>query len=130
MKMRHVSILFAVLLLLAASLSAAKPGFGNLFYDGGVVRTVVPPAAMPQEGTDNLYVVTNGAAGQLAIAAVAPGDKDYRGGKWAFHSVSFNVAPYLLTSESAVLAAEAAGDVDVTRVPANDFKCPIQPKKS
>ncbi|MHC4956539.1 MAG: hypothetical protein ACYTGZ_22085 [Planctomycetota bacterium] len=111
-------------------MAAAKPGFGNLFYDGGVVRTVVPPAAMPKEGTDNLYVVTNGAAGQLAVAAVAPGDRDYKGGKWAFHSVTFNVAPYLLTSESAVLAAEAAGDVDVTRVPENDFKCPIQPKKS
>jgi len=41
--------------------------------------------------------------------------------------VSWNVTPYLLTSEAAVLAADAAGDVTVTRVPANDFKCPIQP---
>jgi hypothetical protein len=37
------------------------------------------------------------------------------------------VTPYLLTSEAAVLAAAAAGDVTVTRVPGNDFKCPIQP---
>jgi len=36
------------------------------------------------------------------------------------------VAPYLLTSEAAVLAAYMAGDVTVTRVPANDFLCPIQ----
>ena len=25
---------------------AGKPGFGELYYDGDVVRTVVPPAAM------------------------------------------------------------------------------------
>jgi hypothetical protein len=25
--------------------------------------------------------------------------------------------------------AEAAGDVTITRVPENDFKCPIQPSK-
>ena len=36
---------------------------------------------------------------------------------------------YLLTSESRVLAADAAGDVTITRVPENDFKCPIQPLK-
>ena len=43
--------------------------------------------------------------------------------------VTFNsgVTPYTLTSEEAVLAAQAAGDVTVTRVPENDFKCPIQP---
>jgi hypothetical protein len=56
----------------------------------------------------------------------APGDKGYHGGDWAFYSVTWNVAPYLLTSEAAVLAAEASGDVTVTRIPANDFKCPIQ----
>jgi hypothetical protein len=69
----------------------------------------------------------NGVGDQLGIAAVAPGDRDYHGGQWAFHSVVWNVSAYLLTSEGAVLAAAAAGDVTVTRVPENDFKCPIQP---
>ncbi len=49
------------------------------------------------------------------------------GGKWAFHAVTWNVPRYLLTSEAAVLAAETAGDVDISRVLDNDFKCPIQP---
>src|SRR5213593_3117999 len=31
-----------------------------------------------------------------------------------------------LTSEAAVLAAAAVGDVTATRAPGNDFKCPIQ----
>lgn len=129
-KMKRIVLLLMVGLLvglLPAPTAAAKAGKGLLFYDGETVRTVVPPAAMPKLGTDNFYAVMDGADGQLGIAATAPGDKDYRGGKWAFHSVTWNVDPYLLTSEAAVFAAETAGDVSVTRVPANDFKCPIQP---
>jgi len=121
--------MFLVLSLTASWGVAAKPGFGVLFYNGGVVRTVVPPAAMPKQGTDNLYVVGGGVAAQLPVAAVAPGDRDYHGGKWAFHSVSWNVMPYLLTSEAEVLGAETAGHVVVTRLPERDFKCPIQPSK-
>jgi hypothetical protein len=104
--------------------------FGELFYENDVVRTLVPPAASPQEGRDNLYAFTMGGADdQRAIAAVAPGDRGYHGGKWAFHAVTWNTAPYPnpITSEAGVLAAEAAGDVTVTRVAAMDFKCPIQP---
>ena len=109
------------------ALATAQVGMGQLFYNGTTVRTVVPPAAVPHVGTDNLYAVMGGASGQLPVAAVAPGDTDYRGGQWAFHSVTWNTTPYLLTSESAVLSAQSAGDVTVTRVAGNDFKCPIQP---
>ena len=103
------------------------PG-GCCFYEGGEVRTVVPPAASPHEGRDNFYAFPAGAAdGQKGVVGVAPGDTDYHGGQWAFYAVTWNVASYLLTSEAAVLAAESAGDVTVTRVAENDFKCPIQP---
>ena len=101
---------------------------GCCFYNGSMVRTVVPPAATPQEGTDPFYAFPGGgAAGQKGVVGVAPGARGYHGGHWAFHAVTWNVAPYLLTSEAAVLAAASAGDVAVTRLPANDFKCPIQP---
>lgn len=103
------------------------PG-GCCFYEGGVVRTVVPPASTPKEGRDAFYAFPSGAAaGQKGIVAVVPGDQDYHGGHWAFFAVTFNVTPYLLTSEAAVLAAAAAGNVSITRVAANDFRCPIQP---
>lgn len=110
----------------------ARPAFvfpgGCCFYEGRMVRTVVPPASTPQEGRDNFYDFPNGAAsGQKGVVAVAPGDRDYHGGHWAFNAVTFTVTPYLLTSEQAVLAAASAGDVSITRVPANDFRCPIQP---
>src|SRR5256712_13357315 len=107
---------------------AARPGFVFpdicCYYNGGLVRTVVPPAAFPNEGRDNFYVVM----GQeiFGVVGVAPGASGYHGGHWKFHSVTWNVAPSLLTSEAAILAAQASGDVSVTRVPENDFLCPIQ----
>lgn len=107
---------------------AAKPGFGNLYYNDTIVRTVVPPSSFPNEGTDNFYKITNGAEGQLGIAAVAPGDTNYHGGHWKVLKVTFNgsVTPYLLTSEAAVQEAEGAGDVTIVRVAAEDFLCPVQ----
>lgn len=114
------------------SASAQAPPFvfpaGCCYYENTMVRTVVPPAASPREGRDNFYAFPGGAAaGQKGVVGVAPGDTDYHGGQWKFHAVTWNVTPYLLTSEAAVLAAAGAGDVLVTRVPQNDFKCPIQP---
>lgn len=128
------SILGGVLLL-GSALSAladspnAVVGFGTLFSNGGTIRTVVVPAAFPNGGTDPFFKVTNGAAGKLGIAGVAPGSADYHGGAWAVNLVTFNagVTPYLLTSAQAVQTAAAAGGVTVTRVPAADFRCPVQP---
>ncbi|MHC4957695.1 MAG: hypothetical protein ACYTGN_04910 [Planctomycetota bacterium] len=127
--MRRVLTLSLILIAAMATVAGAKVNVGLLFHDGEIVRTIVPPAAMPKPGTDNLYVIDSGVTTQLPVAAVAPGDRDYHGGKWAFHLVTWDVDPYLLTSESQVLAAEAAGDVTITRVPENDFKCPIQGSK-
>ena len=125
-RMKVVAFLIVALAILVGTVApalAATPGFGELYYEGEVVRTIVPPAAMPKLGKDNLYVVPD----QRAVAAVAPGDQDYHGGKWAFHAVTWNVDSYPLTSEAEVLAAADAGDVTIERVPENDFKCPIQP---
>jgi hypothetical protein len=126
-------LMFAVSTIAVAGLLAALPagattGKGQLFHDGAVVGTVVTPAPIPAgTGTDPFYEVTNGADSQLGIAGVAPGDGPYHGGSWQVHLVTFNsgVTPYLLTSDEAVAAAQAAGDVTVTRAPDADFRCPI-----
>lgn len=123
---RKPAILFILMLLFAVSglsVSAATPGFGELYYEDQIVRTVVPPAKMKKVGVDPLYAIPD----QRAVVAVAPGDTDYHGGKWAFHSVTWLGEPYLLTSADAVLDAAENGDIVITRVPENDFKCPIQP---
>jgi hypothetical protein len=122
------ALVVAGLLAAAGSQGAlgAEPGFSNLFLNGNVVGTVVPPAEVaPGTGQDPFYKVTNGAAGQLGIAGVGPGEPGFHGGNWAVFTVTFNVTPYLLTSGSAVAAAAAKGDVTVTRRPAQDFRCPI-----
>lgn len=104
----------------------ASAGFGSLFLDGAVVGTTVVPAHVPAgSGLDPFYHVTNGATGQLGIAGVGPGAGAYHGGDWEFFSVTFNTAPYLLTSGAAVLAAASRGDVTIVRVPSNDFRCPV-----
>jgi hypothetical protein len=118
-----------VLALPVGSVFAATPGFGHLYYNGSMVRTVVPPAAFPNTGIDNFYMVPGGATGQLGIASVAPGADGYHGGHWKVFVVTFNpgVTPFLLTSEAAVLAAKSAGTVTVTRNAFADFLCPVQP---
>jgi hypothetical protein len=118
-----------VLALPIGSVFAATPGFGSLYYNGTVVRTVVPLAAFPNTGIDNFYKVTNGAAGQLGIASVAPGADGYHGGHWKVFLVTFHpdATPVLLRSQAAVLAAQSAGTVTVTRNASSDFLCPVQP---
>lgn len=130
--MKNSSLLLATaaaLLVLVLPVSAATPGFGNLYFNGSIVRTVVPPAAFPNQGIDNFYKVTNGVSGQLGIASVAPGSPDYHGGHWKVFLVSFNSgkASSLLTSENAVLSAQNAGSVTVVRSAGADFLCPVQP---
>ena len=135
MKRLFAGSILAGALLLGTAVSAladssnAAAGFGTLFFNGGTIHTVVTPSAFPKSGTDPFFEVTNGAAGQLGIAGVAPGSGAYHGGAWAVSLVTFNpgVTPYLITSAGAVQAAAAAGDVTVTRVPADDFRCPVQP---
>src|SRR5260370_21992187 len=94
---------------------------GNLFFNGAVVHTVVTPGAIPNGGKDAFYKVQNGATGQLGITSVAPGSPDYHGGRWAVNIVTWNVTPSLLTSQGAVLAAQGAGTVTVSRDPSADF---------
>ncbi len=117
-----------VLALPVGSVFAAIPGFGNLYYNGTIVHTVIPPAAFPNTGVDNFYKVTNGVTGQLGIASVAPGADGYHGGHWKVFIVTFNqdAAPVLLTSQAAVLAAQSASTVTVTRNASADFLCPVQ----
>ena len=126
MRRSIVAAAVAVIAVLAlAGPAGAQTGKGQLFLDGEVVGTVVNPARLPNGGTDPFFMVTNGAEGQLGIAGVGPGQPGYTGGDWAVHRVTFTVTPYLLTSDEAVAAAEAAGDVTVTRDASADFRCPI-----
>jgi hypothetical protein len=128
MRLLLVASLAGAMAMLIALPATATTGKGQLFHDGAIVGTVVTPSPIAAgSGSDPLYNVTNGAAGQLGIAGVAPGDGPYHGGSWQVYLVTFNsgVTPYLLTSDEAVMAAQAAGDVTVTRAADADFRCPV-----
>jgi hypothetical protein len=128
MRLTLIAFFAALAALVSAIPATATTGKGELFHDGSIVGTVVTPAPIaPGSGTDPFFKVTNGAAGQLGIAGVAPGDGPYHGGSWQVNLVTFKsgVTPYLLTSDEAVAAAQAAGDVTVTRAAGADFRCPV-----
>jgi hypothetical protein len=127
-KLIAIGAVVGAVLILASAPASAKD-FGALYHDGEIVRTFVPPASIPGGGIDPLYSFTNGVDGQLSVTAVAPGDGSYHGGRWAVYTVTFNegVQPYLITSDEAVLSAEASGDVTVTRTPDADNRCPVLP---
>ena len=98
------------------------------YEDGRVLRTVAPPSAFPNEGRDPIYAfMAGGAPGQLAVVSFGPGTGNYHGGAWAVNSVTWNVTPYLITSDEQLFEAAADGDVTITRLPAADFRCPLQP---
>jgi len=102
---------------------AGQPVKTTIWLDGTQVRTILPPAASPQEGTDPFYMVP----GTGGVAAVGPGSAGYHGGHWQVFVVSWNVAMYPLTSAEAIATASAAGDITISRAADLDFLCPIQP---
>lgn len=112
----------------SADSSNAAAGFGQLYFDGQVVRTVVTPTSQPGRGVDTIYAFAPGAAEhQLAVTTVAPGEPGYHGGRWAVHLVTWaaGTTPAVLTSAADVAVAQAAGQISVTREPQADFVCPV-----
>jgi len=118
-----VVLTLGLLLGLAGTAFAGQPVKTTIWLDGEMVRTIVPPAASPQDGTDPFYMVP----GTGGVAAVGPGDAGYHGGHWKVFLVSWNTDQEPLTSADAIAAAEDAGDITITRASDLDFLCPIQP---
>ena len=75
---------------------------GPAFYvDGELYRTVATPTDLSHTGAPlhSFDVIYDLGGNQLNVATAAPGDRDYNGGRWMVHAVSFN------TSYAATLAA-------------------------
>ena len=118
------TLLVSVVLTISIPVFAEKPGRGYLYYEDQVVRTFVPNGKpLKDPGTDPLYAFPNGE--QISITRYAPGDKEYRGGHWAVYFVTWNVAPYEITSYEDLMAAGT--DVTITRNAAADVLCPVLP---
>ena len=62
----------ALMLILFSNSAAAEVAFSQLYLDGDIVGTVVPPAAAPMTGTDPVYPIMGGVGGQLPVAGTGP----------------------------------------------------------
>lgn len=104
------------LLLSTAGASANGNGAGGVtgpafLVDGHLYRTVVTPTDLSGTGApDHSFDIIYDLGGaQPNVAEAAPGDRDFNGGRWKVHAVSFN------TSYADTLAAydmNASGTLD------------------
>ncbi len=106
--------LAALLTLVLGATVAAGNGAGGVtgpaFYvDGVLYRTVTTPTDLSHTGApphsfDIIYAIDD----QPNVATAAPGDRDYNGGRWMVHALTFS-------DYSAAVAAvddNASGDID------------------
>src|SRR5262245_65874549 len=110
MRRAFTTALVAVLVLIVSAAAAGAQGSGGVtgaaFYvDGVVYRTVNTPTDLsgtqaPAHSFDTIY---DFGGVQLNVATAAPGDRDYNGGRWQVHGLSF---------PAGYAAALAAGDLD------------------
>lgn len=123
---KFATIAAAILLAIGIGSSAyaqgAGPPGGKIYAHDQTYRTVGTPADLPHRGQFNtIYVLGNELAN---ISESAPGDRDWRGGRWEVRFVSWNVTPVQYTNAEDLLAAAARGDLAIGDV-ARRFECPL-----
>lgn len=129
-----ISLLAALgltLTLASAALAASGPPTTGFYADGVLYRTVGTPTdfsstGAPASSFEPIYVL----GGDLVnVAAAAPGQPGFRGGRWMVLPVTWSVGvtPYQLTSGAEVLQAAQSGALTISTVPAREFECPVIP---
>lgn len=137
------------LMLATGSLAFAQGGGATVVLEnaiwahGELYGTVATPTSFrnaPRHSTDVIYsFMMNEIQGQRSVSEAAPGDRDYNGGRWNVHFAIYTplgetyfdgdgdkTADFELTSAEEVLAAEAAGKLEIIK--ANFyFVCPLLP---
>jgi hypothetical protein len=89
-----------------AGVAAGGGVTGPAFYvDGQLYRTVNTPTDLSETGAPAQAwdVIYDFGGAQLNVATAAPGDRDYNGGRWQVHALSF---------PSGYAAALSAGDTN------------------
>ena len=146
------SILFVVLLGLMAAIPAfadqpdhvggglgnKAPDFGaGVYADGqtwGTKGTTSLPAPNDnnQQSFDMIFVVTNGAEGQMPVGEAAPGNPMYSGGRWWLHTATWiEDLPHpkpVLTSYDEVMLHAGLGHLIIADAQVY-FQCPLLPVK-
>lgn len=137
----------ACLALLAATAHAQQPNFSAAVYGDGAVwgtkgtTTLPAPNAHNSQSFDKLFVIVNGAAGQLPVSEAAPGNPLYNGGRWFTHTVMWTAAGIanhvplpVVTSYEEIMLYESIGELAISPGspmggPPDYFQCPLLPVK-
>jgi hypothetical protein len=110
-KLVLIAVLAATFAAVPATAFAAGSGgvTGPAFYvDGDLYRTVATPTDLSNTGApDHSFDVIYAIEGQPNVATAAPGDRDYNGGRWRVHALSFS------DYEAALAAVDSNGSGDL-----------------
>ncbi len=132
-----VSAISATMLLsVVAGTAGASHGNGPpslAFYADGVRwRTVVTPTdftntGAPESSFEAIYALGKDAMGDdlINVAAAAPGDPGFRGGRWMVLPVTWNTTPVQLTSGAQVEFYASHGWLTISDTPVREFECPV-----
>lgn len=147
---RRIALVLVVLvasLIAVFSAQAEAPSFAPALYaDGEVFATQgVAPLQAPTDANvqsfDKLFVIINGADGQLPVGEAAPGNPDFNGGRWFTHTVVWTEAGMdahdplpVLTSYADIQVHYELGHLEITAGsppggPPAYFECPLLPVK-
>jgi hypothetical protein len=117
---------------------AGQPDFSaGVYADGeawGTKATTSLPApnGKNNQSFDKIFVVTNGAEGQLPVGEAAPGNPDYNGGRWWVHTATWiDDLPHpkmVLTSYEDVMFHYELGHIVIADAETY-FQCPLLPVK-
>jgi hypothetical protein len=137
---RKVSLIVSVLALSlvvvgTASADPGQPNFSAGVYADGLTWGTKATTSLPapngnnDQSFDKIFVVTNGAEGQLPVGEAAPGNPNYSGGRWWVHTATWTIdPPGVLTSYDEVMSHYMAGHLIIADAEVY-FQCPLLPVK-
>jgi hypothetical protein len=111
----------------ATSVFAGAPPHIGFYADGTLWRTEgtstdFTNTGAPTSSFEAIYALGNGL---VNVAAAAPGDPGFRGGRWVVFPVTWNTTPVQLTTGGQVLAYASAGLLTIASAPVKEFECPV-----
>ena len=118
-----VAIIAALLTFVPAAHAQLGPPGGMIYAHDETYRTIGTPADLPDHGRfDAIYVLGEGLA---PVAESAPGDRDFNGGRWEVHMVTFDtIPPTQFTNAEDLRAAADRGEISIGPV-VRRFECPL-----
>lgn len=147
------SLAFLAFFLLTGGYAMAgkgKPNFSPSVYADGIAWGTKATTELPAPNDHNiqsydiLYVITNGAEGQLPVSDAAPRNPNYNGGRWFTHTAEWTLdgmdahdsLPVLKSYED-VMLHYGLGHLDIwpgspalpPDGPPDYFQCPLLPVK-